>query len=171
MLPSIDLLPLDARLTAALAIGNLSALGGRVTNATDIADQLCAVAQAHRDLYARTGAEAPWIGYLAQDAGGRGVVGVCGFKNVCRNGQVEIAYFTFPANERRGYGTAMASSLLSIALAHQAVREVLAYTLPVENASTRILLRSGFTFTGLVHHPEDGDVWRWCLLRSNMAHP
>jgi ribosomal-protein-alanine N-acetyltransferase len=163
---SIVLLPLDARLAAALAVGNFAPLQGRTTNASDVADELCAVAEAHRDLYARTGAEAPWIGYLAQDKGHRSVVGACGFKDRCRDGSVEIAYVTFPAHQRRGYATAMTASLLNIALAHDDVREVRAHTLSAENASTTILRRAGFSLTGLVQDPEDGDVWRWCFTRT-----
>ena len=161
---SIVLLPLDARLAAALAVGNFAPLHGRAANAADIADELCAVAEAHRDLYSRTSAEPPWIGYLAQD--GHHVVGACGFKDRCRDGCVEIAYVTFPAHERRGYGTAMAASLLQIALASDDVREVCAHTLPAENASTIILRRMGFALTGPVRDPEDGDVWRWCFKRT-----
>jgi RimJ/RimL family protein N-acetyltransferase len=161
---SIVLLPLDARLAAALAVGNFAALHGRAANAADIADELCAVAEAHRDLYSRTGAEPPWIGYLAQD--GRHVVGACGFKDQCRDGSVEIAYVTFPAHQRLGYGTAMATALLQIALADDDVHEVLAHTLPAENASTVILRRAGFALTGQVHDPEDGDVWRWSFTRT-----
>jgi GNAT superfamily N-acetyltransferase len=160
----IALLPLDARLAAALAVGNFAALHGRAANAADIADELCAVAEAHRDLYARTGAEAPWIGYLARD--GHHVVGSCGFKDHCRDGCVEIAYVTFTAHQRRGYGAAMAASLLEMALAHDDVREVRAHTLPAENASTMILRRAGFALTGQVRDPEDGDVWRWRFTRT-----
>jgi ribosomal-protein-alanine N-acetyltransferase len=163
---SIVLLPLDARLAAALAVGNFAALHGRAANAADIADELCAVAEAHRHLYSRTGAEPPWIGYLAQDATHHGLVGACGFKDRCRDGSVEIAYVTFPAHQRRGYGTAMAASLLQIAFAANDVREVLAHTLPAENASTVILRRAGFALTGQVHDPEDGDVWRWSFTRT-----
>lgn len=162
----IVLLPLDARLAAALAVGNFAALHGRADNTADIADELCSVAEAHRDLFARTGAEAPWIGYLAQDASHRGIVGACGFKDRCREGSVEIAYVTFPAHQRRGYGAAMAASLVNIALAEEDVREVRAHTLPAENASTVILRRIGFTLTGSVNDPEDGDVWRWCFKRT-----
>jgi RimJ/RimL family protein N-acetyltransferase len=161
---SIVLLPLDARMAAALAVGNFAALQGHAANAVDIADELCAVAEAHRGLYSRTGAEHPWIGYLAQN--GRHVVGACGFKDQCHDGSVEIAYVTFPAHQRRGYGTAMAASLLEIALAHDEVREVLAHTLPTENASTIILRRAGFALTGQVRDPDDGDVWRWCFTRT-----
>jgi len=162
---SIVLLPLDARLAAALAVGNFAALHGRTANIADIADELCDIAKAHRDLYARTGAEAPWIGYLAQDADHRGVIGACGFKDRCRDGYVEIAYVTFPAHQRRGYGTAMAASLVQLALAQEDVREVRAHTLPAENASTVILRRAGFVLIGQVRDPEDGEVWRWCFTR------
>ena len=42
-----------------------------------------------------------------------------------------------------------------------AVRVVRAHTLPQANASTRVLGKCGFTFTGPVEDPEDGLVWRW----------
>lgn len=165
----ISLLPLDARLAAALAVGNFAALHGRAPNASDVADELCEIAEAHRDLYSRTGAEAPWIGYLAQDTAQGDVIGACGFKDRCREGSVEIAYITFPSHQRRGYGAAMAASLLQIALAEHDVREVRAHTLPAESASTIILRRMGFVLTGQVRDPEDGEVWRWCFTRTAVS--
>lgn len=165
----ISLLPLDARLAAALAVGNFAALHDRVPNASDIADELCEIAAAHRDLYSRTGAEAPWIGYLVQDAAHRGIVGACGFNGGCSDGRVEIAYVTFPAHQRRGYATAMAASLIDLALAQDDVREIRAHTLPEENFSTVILRRTGFALAGTVHHPEDGEVWRWSFTRAAVS--
>jgi RimJ/RimL family protein N-acetyltransferase len=159
-------MPLDARLAAALSIGNFAALRMAVANLEDVADELCAVAEAHRALYARTGAEPPWIGYLARDVGEERIVGVCGFKDACREGRVEIAYFTFPASQAHGYGKAMAQALVELALAAGEVREVIAHTLPAENASTAILKRAGFDFVGAVQDAEDGLVWRWCLARA-----
>lgn len=108
------------------------------------------------------GAAPPWVGYaVVRDDE---VVGSCGFKgNPDLQGAVEIAYFTFPSFEHQGLATEMARELVTIARGSGAVRQVLAHTLPEPNASTRILERTGFRFTGEVEDPEDGTVWRWVL--------
>jgi ribosomal-protein-alanine N-acetyltransferase len=106
-----------------------------------------------------------WGGYLAADEETGRVVGTCGFKHGPEdNGRVEIAYFTFPGNEGKGYATAMALELLHMALGSHDVREVIAHTLPQPNASTRILEKIGLRCTGPVEDPEDGSIWRWTNL-------
>jgi [ribosomal protein S5]-alanine N-acetyltransferase len=104
----------------------------------------------------------PWSGYLAAD--GRAVIGTCAFKGPPdAEGAVEIAYFTFPPYEGRGYATAMAQALLEIALESPEVRLLRAHTLPEPNASTRVLEKLGLRHLGAVEDPEDGTVWRWEL--------
>ena len=99
-----------------------------------------------------------WGCYLTVDEELRQLIGTCGYKDKPdTDGAVEIAYFTFPAFEGRGYGTGMAAALV----ARAGARRVIAHTLPVRNASCRILEKSGFTFAGQVEDPEDGLVWRW----------
>jgi len=106
-----------------------------------------------------------WGGYLAVDAAQALVVGTCGFAHGPEaDGTVEIAYFTFPAFEGRGYATAMARALLERALASPEVRDVVAHTLPEPNASTRILENIGFRRAGEAHDPDLGTVWRWAYL-------
>ena len=101
----------------------------------------------------------PWGSYLA-DVGGD-IVGLCAFKAAPDGkGEVEIAYMTFPAFERRGHATAMAGALTRIAL-DAGVAMVIAHTLPEDNASTRALRGNGFRNAGEVVDPEDGPVWRW----------
>jgi RimJ/RimL family protein N-acetyltransferase len=106
-------------------------------------------------------ASEPWGGYLAVDEATGEIVGTCAFKSAPEQGEVEIAYFTFPAYERRGYATAMAGQLCTIAAASPGVRCVVAHTLAQPSASTRILTRLGFARTGERVHPEDGLIWRW----------
>jgi RimJ/RimL family protein N-acetyltransferase len=90
------------------------------------------------------------------------VVGSCAFKGAPTDGgTVEIAYFTYPGFEGRGYATGMAGKLIELASASPEVRRVVAHTLPEANASTRVLERVGMTFVGEVIDPEDGRVWRW----------
>lgn len=100
----------------------------------------------------------PWVGYLAEKNGV--FVGTCAYKSSPENGEVEIAYFTFPEYEGQGVATIMAQWLINIANQH-GVSCVKAQTLPEKNASVRILERLNFVFVGSVDHPEDGKVWEW----------
>jgi [ribosomal protein S5]-alanine N-acetyltransferase len=100
----------------------------------------------------------PWVGYLAEKNGV--FVGTCAYKSSPENGEVEIAYFTFPEYEGQGVATLMAQWLINIANQH-GVSCVKAQTLPEKNASVRILERLNFVFVGSVDHPEDGKVWEW----------
>jgi RimJ/RimL family protein N-acetyltransferase len=120
------------------------------------AEAVCAASAAH---YERAGFAPPWIGYLA--VSGSMAAGACGFKGAPVDGAVEIAYFTFPAFERRGLATAMARTLLEIAHRAEADLDVTAQTLPVESPSTRVLTRLGFVRQRTIDHPEDGPVWEW----------
>jgi RimJ/RimL family protein N-acetyltransferase len=111
------------------------------------------------DLLTRDPRPDPWGSYLAHD--GATPVGICAFKAAPEaEGTVEIAYMTFPAFERRGYAAAMAGALFETAVRGGAAT-VIAHTLPVAKASTRVLKRNGFTFAGETIDPEDGLVWRW----------
>lgn len=102
----------------------------------------------------------PWGGFLAVD--NAQVIGTCAFKAAPdADGMVEIAYYTFPPFERRGYATAMAAELVRRASASPLVKLIIAHTLPERNPSTSVLQRNGFTFAGDVVDPEDGPVWRW----------
>jgi RimJ/RimL family protein N-acetyltransferase len=111
---------------------------------------------------ARIGRETKWGSFLAMDPASRLVVGVCGYKGPPDpDGAVEIAYFTLPMYEGRGYATAMAALLTARAGTPPPARTVRAHTLPERNASVRILEKLGFTHLGQVVDPEDGPVWRW----------
>ena len=103
-----------------------------------------------------------WGGYFVIDEGSREVVGSCAYKTPpTEDGIVEIAYFTFPGFEGRGYATAVATKLLHLAAASPMVRRIIAHTLPHANASTRVLERVGMANLGEVIDPDDGRVWRW----------
>jgi RimJ/RimL family protein N-acetyltransferase len=90
-------------------------------------------------------------------------VGLCGFKTAPGlEGEVEIAYYTLPGLEGRGFATAMAAALVTRARA-QGASVVTANTLPEQNASGRVLIRNAFVFMGPAQDPEDGLVWAWRL--------
>jgi ribosomal-protein-alanine N-acetyltransferase len=110
-------------------------------------------------LYSRVGWVHPWIGYLAIER--ETCVGTCAFTHAPRENVVEIAYHTFPRYEGGGVASRMASSL--VALVNEFAPEVVvtAHTLPEENASTRVLRKTGFEFAGPRVHEEDGAIWVW----------
>jgi [ribosomal protein S5]-alanine N-acetyltransferase len=118
-------------------------------------------------LYERRGFRPPWIGYLAATQA-RACVGTCAFTGPPRGERVEIAYFTFPGYEGRGYATRMAQLLIAVARVMAPQIQVAAQTLPEENVSTRILARLGFQRSGSSLHPEDGLVWDWNLASGTL---
>lgn len=100
----------------------------------------------------------PWGSYLVR-LDGR-TIGIGAFKSApAADGEVEIAYMTFPAFERRGHATATIALLAGIAEAAGAAS--IAHTLPEENGSNIALRRNGFIYAGEVMDPEDGLIWRW----------
>lgn len=110
----------------------------------------------------RTGATTPWTGYLAVDRTQQIIIGTCAFTAPPDGeGVVEIAYFTFPSFEGRGYASAMAAGLVQLAEGTTGIRRVRAHTLPEGNASTRILEKLGFEWIGETIDSEAGHVWRW----------
>lgn len=128
----------------------------------DLADLARQVVAQHEALRERTGAPTEWGGFFAIDPTTRVVVGACGFTDAPdADGCVEIAYFTFPPFEGKGWGTAMAAALREHAAASGIVRTFRAHTLPEPNASTRILERNGFVRVGDAVDHEVGHVWRW----------
>ena len=136
-----------------------------VPDLPEVAAKACA---STASLYAKVGFEPPWIGYLA--LAGSEIVGTCAFPAAPANGRVEIAYFTFPSFERRGFGTAMASALLALARAAEPEIVIFAQTLPQRNTSTAILERLGFKHAGEVDHAEEGRVWEWQLQPEDGRH-
>jgi RimJ/RimL family protein N-acetyltransferase len=159
----IELIPLDQELADQLAAGDLSFFGEAGLPAP-LARIVRDMAGMQATLYRKTQAVEPWIGYLARLPGEEALVGSCSF--VARQGgQVEIAYFTFPGLEGRGFGRRMAEALVEIGWDDPALEQVIAHTLPQENASTAILRRLGFEQTGESIDPDEGSVWLWTLAR------
>lgn len=126
-------------------------------------NETAALLDATRQLYAEQGHHPPWISYLAFV--GDEMVGGGAFVGPPTAEGVEIAYFTRSDREGLGHAGRTATALLAIARAADATLKIWAKTLPEENASTRILRRLGFRFTGIVQDHEIGDAWRWELQR------
>ena len=119
------------------------------------------VGAAYVALYKSVGYVWPWLGYFALEDSV--CIGTCGFKGPPQHNRVEIAYFTFPEYERRGYATRMARTLIEMVLEIDANLVIAAQTLPNESASTAILRKLGMVLVGSINHPEDGEVWEWQL--------
>jgi uncharacterized cupin superfamily protein/RimJ/RimL family protein N-acetyltransferase len=119
------------------------------------------VMQASADLYRVAGFEAPWLCYLGMVGGT--CVGTCAFKAAPRDNRVEIAFYTFPRYEGRGFATAMATGLMDIAFENQPGIRVIAHTPAEENAATAVLTKLGFHLTGRGHDTDEGEVWEWML--------
>ena len=107
-------------------------------------------------------ASSPWgLGFAVIDTESRQIIGSGGFKgSPDADGTVEIAYGIVPSFEGRGYATEGARALTEYCFAN-GVLCVRAHTLPVTNASNRILAKCGFEFAGEMIDPNDGPVWRW----------
>lgn len=105
----------------------------------------------------------PWIhGFAVVHQESQLVIGTAGFKGRPDDaGEVEIAYGIVTDYQNRGFATEAASALVSFAFESRLVNQVRAHTLPAANASTRVLTKCGFEYTGEVVDPEDGLVWRW----------
>lgn len=158
----IKLIPEDDDLMTALkSAGALSKRYGIIINTPPLGDLRGLVQQSY-DFYKKVSARPPWIGYLTVSEKHNSVRGCCGFKgNPGKDRTVEIAYFTFPDFEGKGFATGSAQALVEMARASDEVDRVLAHTLPQKNSSGSVLKKSGFDYVGEVTDPEDGLVWRW----------
>ncbi len=105
----------------------------------------------------------PWtLGFAVVHRDDERVIGSAAFKGAPdEDGVVEIAYGIAPSYEGHGYATEAAKALVAFALERVDVTSIRAHTKPENNASGRVLAKSGFHQVGEVEDPEDGLVWRW----------
>ena len=162
---AVDLIALSPDHASDVAAGDRGLYGG-AANAAKVEPLVRNIAAAQAHLYDRTGATAPWIGYLARDPASNMLVGTCSFVGPPKDGEVEIAYFTFPGAEGRGWAQGMAAALTAMAFDAPEIDRVIAHTLQQEGASTRILRGLGYELVGDVIDPDEGPVWRWALGRA-----
>jgi ribosomal-protein-alanine N-acetyltransferase len=113
----------------------------------------------------------PWIdGFGVLHLEDNILIGFCSFTgSPTVDGVVEIAYGIAPGYQGRGYATEAARAIVDYAFASGRVRSIQAHTLPEQNASTRVLLKCGFTLSGELIHPADGPVWRWELAEKEVG--
>lgn len=109
--------------------------------------------------YETSGCSSPWVSYLG--VLNETVVGVCSFKSQPKENKVEVAYFTFPEHEGKGFASEMLQLLLKLAYSNLPSVCVFARTLKDRNASHRVLEKCGFATASFVVDPDDGEVLEW----------
>ena len=158
----IQLVTLDPKVDEALHDDSNYINAMMEENWAKVADMVLETVGSHLTQTPQSVDDLQWGGYLAVDGTTRQYVGSCCYKSSPDDdGIVEIAYFTYPAFEGRGYATAMANKLIQLASSSPQVRQILAHTLPQKNASTRVLEKANMSLVGEVVDPEDGKVWLW----------
>ena len=95
------------------------------------------------------------------------IVGSCSFVGPPNDGRVEIAYWTFSEYEGRGIASFACKELIKIAKMHQPGIIITANTAPEHNASTKILEKNGFRYSGIVQDDDIGDASQWLLRPEN----
>ncbi len=113
------------------------------------------------EYYPKIGFNLPWVGYVVIQ--GNHVIGSCAFTGKPINNRVEVSYWTFKEHEGKGIASWACKQLIAIAKETDPNIIVTAKTAPEHNASTKILERNGFTFSGVVQDHEIGDAWEWLL--------
>ncbi len=115
-----------------------------------------------RDFLREYPADINWWNYMIIHRADKKLIGACGFKGEPDlEGMVELGYEIASAYRGRGLATEAAQGMLEYAFSFDSVKTVTATTLAEENASTRLLKRLDFTFTGEETDLEDGKIWTW----------
>lgn len=91
------------------------------------------------------------------------IVGSGGYVGRPKKGVAEIGYEIAPGFQGRRYGLGAAAALVEQAFESGEVKSVIAHTLAVDNPSTKILARLGFTTEAEVQDAASGTLWRWRL--------
>lgn len=78
----------------------------------------------------------------------RELLGNAGFKSSPKAGFVEIGYSMLEVHQRNGYCTEAVKALIHWAFQHQAVRTIVAHTLPGLTPSIRVMEKCGMVFAG-----------------------
>ena len=92
------------------------------------------------------------------------LIGTCGFKGKPTvDGVIEIGYEVIASKRNRGFAKEIANALVNYGFQDSRVKIVRAHTLPVENASVKVLQYCGLRFIGYDLDPEEGEVWKWEL--------
>ena len=122
-------------------------------------EQLKEILLSTQNFYRSVGYAEPWISYWGCHADR--LVGVCSFKAKPKNDKVEIAYYTFPEFEGRGFATSMAKQLIELCYDTNPQLTITAQTAKGQGPSQRILENLGFRCLGSIRDLQDGEVLEW----------
>ncbi len=90
------------------------------------------------------------------------IVGMIGFKSPPdSNGSVEIGYGIVPSQQGQGFATQAVDLLVKEGFSKAEIQMIVAYTVPMNSASGRVLEKNQFIRDGSKIDPEDGEVWVW----------
>jgi RimJ/RimL family protein N-acetyltransferase len=94
-------------------------------------------------------------------------IGACGFKAPPdETGSVEIGYGVIPSQQQKGFATQAVDLLVKECFLRPEIETIVAYTIPAQSASGRVLAKNDFVRDGSKIDPEDGEVWAWKKTRS-----
>ncbi len=107
-----------------------------------------------------------WGSFFTVHKADRELLGTCGFKgDPSEAGTIEIGYEIHEAYRQQGLASEAAKGLIDFAFSHDEIQCVLAHTLAQETPSVLVLKKLGFQFVGLFNDPDDGDLWRFELVK------
>jgi RimJ/RimL family protein N-acetyltransferase len=90
------------------------------------------------------------------------IVGMIGFKSPPdSNGSVEIGYGIVPSQQEQGFATQAVKFLVKEGFSKAEIKMIVAYTMPMNSSSGRVLEKNQFMRDGSKIDPEDGEVWVW----------
>jgi RimJ/RimL family protein N-acetyltransferase len=102
------------------------------------------------------------VDFLAETLRERLIVGMIGFKSPPdSNGSVEIGYGIVPSQQGQGFATQAVDCLVKEGFSKAEIQMIVAYTVPMNSASGRVLEKNQFMRDGSKIDPEDGEVWVW----------
>jgi ribosomal-protein-alanine N-acetyltransferase len=120
------------------------------------------------DKITRSPEEQDWWTYFPIHKKNNQLIGSGGYKgSPTKDGTVEIGYEIAKEYRNKGFATELAKSLITHAFKQADINIIYAHTLAHENASTRVLLKCGFHKVEELHDPNDGEVWKWELVRED----
>ncbi len=91
------------------------------------------------------------------------LIGTGGFKgNPNEVGFVEIGYEIDANYQNQGFATELVAAFIRFTF-QEGFHNMIAHTLPVNNASNSVLKKNGFKFKNIICDPDDGMLWRFEL--------
>ncbi len=162
---NLKLLPCDTEILRAAIEGNeILAKKINVSIQEDWSEFGIGVFQYSLDKIIENDDENGWWTYFPIHKNDNKLIGSGGYKGKpTPEGTVELGYEIAPNYRNQGLATEMTKALIENALKDIRVKNIIAYTLGHENASTTVLQKCGFVKINELIDPDEGLVWKWEL--------